>query len=126
MVESREDVAVSSILRLLSSRYGLPSQALAHLPTGQGAINYRAAVSDFAVFVKRHPPGTDLLSEREGGLPASRSPAAPASEFQVLRQGGKLISAVSPPDQDLAKSHGVDPGRSHSWDVPSRHHGGSE
>jgi NADPH:quinone reductase-like Zn-dependent oxidoreductase len=28
--------------------------------------------------------------------------------FQVLRQGGKLISAVSQPDQDLAKSHGVD------------------
>jgi NADPH:quinone reductase-like Zn-dependent oxidoreductase len=28
--------------------------------------------------------------------------------FVVLRRGGKLISAVSPPDQDLAKSHGVD------------------
>ncbi|HJW45099.1 MAG TPA: NADP-dependent oxidoreductase [Lysobacter sp.] len=28
--------------------------------------------------------------------------------FQVLRRGGRLISAVSPPDQDLAKSHGVD------------------
>ena len=28
--------------------------------------------------------------------------------FQVLRPGGKLISAVSQPDQELAKSHGVD------------------
>lgn len=27
--------------------------------------------------------------------------------FQVLREGGKLISAVSKPDQDLAKQHGV-------------------
>jgi NADPH:quinone reductase-like Zn-dependent oxidoreductase len=31
-----------------------------------------------------------------------------ARSFQVLRRGGKLISAVSQPDQDLAKSHGVD------------------
>jgi NADPH:quinone reductase-like Zn-dependent oxidoreductase len=28
--------------------------------------------------------------------------------FQVLRRGGKLISAVSPPDQHLAQSHGVE------------------
>jgi NADPH:quinone reductase-like Zn-dependent oxidoreductase len=28
--------------------------------------------------------------------------------FQVLRRGGKLISAVSPPDQDLAGEHGVE------------------
>jgi NADPH:quinone reductase-like Zn-dependent oxidoreductase len=28
--------------------------------------------------------------------------------FQVLRRGGKLISAVSGPDQDLAQSHGVE------------------
>jgi NADPH:quinone reductase-like Zn-dependent oxidoreductase len=28
--------------------------------------------------------------------------------FQVLRRGGKLISAVSRPDQDLAKRHGVE------------------
>ena len=27
--------------------------------------------------------------------------------FQVLRPGGKLISAVSQPDQDRAKHHGV-------------------
>jgi NADPH:quinone reductase-like Zn-dependent oxidoreductase len=27
--------------------------------------------------------------------------------FQVLRRGGKLISAVSKPDQELAKHHGV-------------------
>ena len=28
--------------------------------------------------------------------------------FEVLRRGGKLISAVSPPDQQLAESHGID------------------
>jgi NADPH:quinone reductase-like Zn-dependent oxidoreductase len=28
--------------------------------------------------------------------------------FQVLRRGGTLISAFGPPDQDLARSHGVD------------------
>jgi NADPH:quinone reductase-like Zn-dependent oxidoreductase len=28
--------------------------------------------------------------------------------FEVLRHGGKLISAVSEPDQELAKKHGVD------------------
>ncbi len=28
--------------------------------------------------------------------------------FQVLRRGGKLISAVSDPDQDLARKHGVE------------------
>ena len=28
--------------------------------------------------------------------------------FQVLRRGGKLISAVSPPDQVIAQSHGVE------------------
>jgi Ser/Thr protein kinase RdoA (MazF antagonist) len=66
MVEIREDAAVSSILRLLSSRYGLRSESLARLPTGQGTINYRAAASDFAAFVKRYPPGSDLLREREG------------------------------------------------------------
>jgi NADPH:quinone reductase-like Zn-dependent oxidoreductase len=27
--------------------------------------------------------------------------------FQVLRPGGKLISAVSKPDQDRAKQHGI-------------------
>jgi NADPH:quinone reductase-like Zn-dependent oxidoreductase len=32
----------------------------------------------------------------------------PRRSFQVLRRGGKLISAVSSPDQDLAKSRGVD------------------
>jgi NADPH:quinone reductase-like Zn-dependent oxidoreductase len=43
----------------------------------------------------------DAVLDLVGGETQRRS-------FQVLRQGGKLISAVSPPDQDLAKSHGVD------------------
>jgi NADPH:quinone reductase-like Zn-dependent oxidoreductase len=43
----------------------------------------------------------DAVFDLVGGDTQQRS-------FQVLRQGGKLISAVSQPDQDLAKSHGVD------------------
>src|SRR5215207_11258104 len=43
----------------------------------------------------------DAVLDLVGGETQKRS-------FQVLRQGGKLISAVSQPDQDLAKSHGVD------------------
>jgi NADPH:quinone reductase-like Zn-dependent oxidoreductase len=34
--------------------------------------------------------------------------AVKRKSFQVLRRGGKLISAVSPPDQHLAQSHGVE------------------
>lgn len=43
----------------------------------------------------------DAVFDLVGGETQQRS-------FQVLRRGGKLISAVSQPDQDLAKSHGVD------------------
>ena len=43
----------------------------------------------------------DAVLDLVGGETQKRS-------FQVLRRGGKLISAVSHPDQDLAKSHGVD------------------
>lgn len=43
----------------------------------------------------------DAVLDLVGGETQARS-------FQVLRQGGKLISAVSQPDHDLAKSHGVD------------------
>jgi NADPH:quinone reductase-like Zn-dependent oxidoreductase len=43
----------------------------------------------------------DAVLDLVGGETQKRS-------FQVLRRGGRLISAVSPPDQDLAKSHGVD------------------
>ena len=42
----------------------------------------------------------DAVLDLVGGETQTRS-------FQVLRRGGKLISAVSQPDQDLAKSHGV-------------------
>jgi NADPH:quinone reductase-like Zn-dependent oxidoreductase len=42
----------------------------------------------------------DAVLDLVGGDTQKRS-------FQVLRRGGKLISAVSQPDQDLAKSHGV-------------------
>ncbi|MET0529164.1 MAG: NADP-dependent oxidoreductase [Microvirga sp.] len=43
----------------------------------------------------------DAVLDLVGGETQQRS-------FAVLRRGGKLISAVSQPDQDLAKSHGVD------------------
>lgn len=43
----------------------------------------------------------DAILDLVGGETQTRS-------FPVLRRGGKLISAVSPPDQDLATQHGVD------------------
>ncbi|WFU69297.1 NADP-dependent oxidoreductase [Bradyrhizobium sp. CB2312] len=43
----------------------------------------------------------DAVIDLVGGETQSRS-------FQVLRRGGKLISAVSRPDQDLARRHGVE------------------
>jgi NADPH:quinone reductase-like Zn-dependent oxidoreductase len=45
--------------------------------------------------------GADAVIDLVGGETQSRS-------FQVLRRGGKLISAVSRPDQDLAKRRGVE------------------
>jgi NADPH:quinone reductase-like Zn-dependent oxidoreductase len=44
--------------------------------------------------------GADAVLDLVGGETQQRS-------FQVLRRGGKLISAVSQPDQGLAKQHGV-------------------
>jgi NADPH:quinone reductase-like Zn-dependent oxidoreductase len=43
----------------------------------------------------------DAVIDLVGGETQARS-------FQVLRRGGKLISTVSPPDQHLAQSHGVE------------------
>lgn len=43
----------------------------------------------------------DVVIDLVGGETQERS-------FQVLRRGGKLISAVSSPDQNLAQSHGVE------------------
>jgi NADPH:quinone reductase-like Zn-dependent oxidoreductase len=43
----------------------------------------------------------DAVLDLVGGETQKRS-------FEVLRRGGKLISAVSQPDQDVARSHGVD------------------
>lgn len=45
--------------------------------------------------------GVDAVIDLVGGETQSRS-------FQVLRRGGKLISAVSRPDQHLAEIHGVE------------------
>lgn len=43
----------------------------------------------------------DAVLDLVGGETQTRS-------FQVLRRGGKLVSTVSLPDQDLARSHGLD------------------
>jgi NADPH:quinone reductase-like Zn-dependent oxidoreductase len=43
----------------------------------------------------------DAVIDLVGGEVQERS-------FKVLRRGGKLISAVSPPDQNLAQSHGIE------------------
>lgn len=43
----------------------------------------------------------DAVLDLVGGETQTRS-------FQVLRRGGRLISAVSPPDQQLAQSRGID------------------
>ena len=43
----------------------------------------------------------DAVIDLVGGETQNRS-------FQVLRRGGKLISAVSRPDQELAERHGVE------------------
>jgi NADPH:quinone reductase-like Zn-dependent oxidoreductase len=43
----------------------------------------------------------DVVIDLVGGETQTRS-------FQVLRPGGKMISAVSQPDQHLARSHGVE------------------
>jgi NADPH:quinone reductase-like Zn-dependent oxidoreductase len=45
--------------------------------------------------------GADAVIDLVGGETQTRS-------FQVLRHGGKLISAVSQPDQDIAQRHGVE------------------
>ncbi len=45
--------------------------------------------------------GADAVIDLVGGETQVRS-------FHVLRRGGKLISAVSPPDQDVAENHGVE------------------
>jgi len=50
---------------------------------------------------EEHVRDADAVIDLVGGDTQTRS-------FQVLRRGGKLISAVSPPDQHLAQSHGVD------------------
>jgi NADPH:quinone reductase-like Zn-dependent oxidoreductase len=87
----------------LANRAGLQTIATAGSPDvafvrGLGAntvIDYR--IQQFEQEVKDADAVIDLV----GGETQERS-------FQVLRRGGKLISAVSDPDQHLAKIHGVD------------------
>jgi NADPH:quinone reductase-like Zn-dependent oxidoreductase len=50
---------------------------------------------------EEHVRDADAVLDLIGGEIQTRS-------FQVLRRGGKLISAVSSPDQHLAQSHGVE------------------
>jgi NADPH:quinone reductase-like Zn-dependent oxidoreductase len=58
------------------------------------AIDYRTSFEDSVRDV-------DAVIDLVGGDTQRRS-------FQVLRRGGKLISAVSEPDKDLAQRHGVE------------------
>ena len=58
------------------------------------AIDYRTSFEDSV-------RDMDAVIDLVGGDTKRRS-------FQVLRRGGKLISAVSEPDQDLAQRHGVE------------------
>ncbi|KQW31178.1 NADPH:quinone oxidoreductase [Rhizobium sp. Root274] len=58
-------------------------------------IDYRAA--DFASAVS----DADVVLDTIGGDTQQKS-------FGVLRRGGKLITIVSPPDETLAKAHGVE------------------
>lgn len=50
---------------------------------------------------EEHVREADAVIDLVGGDTQARS-------FQVLRRGGKLISAVSPPDQAIAQSYGVE------------------
>lgn len=58
-------------------------------------IDYRA--EDFTQKVK----DVDLVLDTVGGETLKRS-------FGVVRKGGQLLSIVSPPDEALAKEHGID------------------
>jgi NADPH:quinone reductase-like Zn-dependent oxidoreductase len=58
-------------------------------------IDYRSGLFEDSI------QGADAVIDLVGGDTQRRS-------FQVLRRGGKLISAVSEPDQALARRHGVD------------------
>jgi NADPH:quinone reductase-like Zn-dependent oxidoreductase len=60
-----------------------------------------SSVIDFATQrFEEHVRDADAVIDLVGGETQTRS-------FQVLRRGGQLISAVSPPDQQLAQSRGV-------------------
>jgi NADPH:quinone reductase-like Zn-dependent oxidoreductase len=87
------------------------------LARGAGILTVATAATDELAFVRELGADTvvdfrtqrfedeardvDAVLDLVGGETQERS-------FQVLRRGGKLISAVSTPDQDLARSHGVD------------------
>lgn len=59
-------------------------------------------IIDFqTVRFEEHVRDVDAVIDLVGGETQERS-------FQVLRRSGKLISTVSPPDQHLAQSHGVE------------------
>lgn len=58
-------------------------------------IDYRAQRFE------EHVRGADAVIDLVGGETQGRS-------FQVLRPGGKLISAVSPPDQQVAERYGIE------------------
>jgi NADPH:quinone reductase-like Zn-dependent oxidoreductase len=71
-------------------------------PRFVGAYAEYAVASDFRTQrFEEEVRGADAVIDLVGGETQKRS-------FQVLRRGGKLVSAVSRPDAQLAQSHGVD------------------
>jgi NADPH:quinone reductase-like Zn-dependent oxidoreductase len=82
-----------------------------------GIRTIATAATDEIAFVRQLGADTVVDFQRERFEDAARNVDAvldlvggetQVRSFQVLRRGGKLISCVSLPDQDLAKSHGVD------------------
>jgi NADPH:quinone reductase-like Zn-dependent oxidoreductase len=69
--------------------------ALAHGLGADEVIDYQA--QDFTTAVS----GVDVVLDLVGGETQNRS-------YQVMRPGGRLVSTAMPPDEALAKTHGVD------------------
>jgi len=87
----------------LARRTGI--RTIATASTGEVAF-VRALGADTVVDFKTQrfedaAQNVDAVLDLVGGETQERS-------FQILRRGGKLVSAVSQPNQDVAKSHGVE------------------
>lgn len=80
--------------RLIATASGDGMEIARRLGADQ-VIDYRS--EDFASVVS----DVDIVLDTIGGVTQQKS-------FGVLRRGGKLLTVVSPPDEALAKAHGVE------------------